>query len=577
MREWWEKHAPRASKDLCVAPKKVAEVRDWLRSRVPSLRAEHGNHGGGVVVGSGRVLLLTGPTGCGKSTAVELLCAELGLRLLRWSAPTPTLWHEHAYQGDLAAGYVSKQREFEEFLSRSTIMSQIPLGPSGSGGGGGGGLAFGKSVRAGGTVVLIDDLPATNGFQKHQELVDSLRRFCGSSRHPVVLCLSTIHKQDARDNQGYYQDRVVRSLELSTECKVCTFPAVTAPRIAKVLERASESENHYVDRQALSSIAESSNGDVRNALCTLQFRLVGETREEGVGAVRAKRKRKRKGEVEKRAGVGGGMAPPPPSGGAGPCSRDRELNRLHVLGKILYNKRTEEGLPENDAEEIVRMSHLDAPQLLSWVHENFPDFLGEDAIEECDRISAYLSDAAALMEDGETLPPSLFASLPVADFPLSLSFAVTEGSGFGATPSSLVGVMGYQYGRVTKPSRSLGFHQMRRPQEFDVDKARTMNLIELQYTSARRSRESRTQEPRGTLIAEVLPYSRALACAGARVGDQTRALNIMPRGWHTQESCRGMSKMGFVRVGVGAGDGERLPMAAGGGDQQEEEDEIEEV
>ena len=258
MREWWEKHAPRASKDLCVAPKKVAEVRDWLRSRVPSLRADHGNHGGGVVVGSGRVLLLTGPTGCGKSTAVELLCAELGLRLLRWSAPTPTLWHEHAYQGDLAAGYVSKQREFEEFLSRSTIMSQIPLGPSGSGGGGGGGLAFGKSVRAGGTVVLIDDLPATNGFQKHQELVDSLRRFCGSSRHPVVLCLSTIHKQDARDNQGYYQDRVVRSLELSTECKVCTFPAVTAPRIAKVLERASESENHYVDRQALSSIAESS-------------------------------------------------------------------------------------------------------------------------------------------------------------------------------------------------------------------------------------------------------------------------------------------------------------------------------
>ena len=87
MREWWEKHAPRASKDLCVAPKKVAEVRDWLRSRVPSLRADHGNHGGGVVVGSGRVLLLTGPTGCGKSTTVELLCAELGLRLLRWSAP----------------------------------------------------------------------------------------------------------------------------------------------------------------------------------------------------------------------------------------------------------------------------------------------------------------------------------------------------------------------------------------------------------------------------------------------------------------------------------------------------------
>lgn len=39
-----------------------------------------------------------GPTGCGKSTALQVLANEQGFVLCEWQPPVPTLWHEHRYQ-----------------------------------------------------------------------------------------------------------------------------------------------------------------------------------------------------------------------------------------------------------------------------------------------------------------------------------------------------------------------------------------------------------------------------------------------------------------------------------------------
>ncbi len=39
-----------------------------------------------------------GPTGCGKSTALQILAKELGFTVCEWQPPVPTLWHEQRYQ-----------------------------------------------------------------------------------------------------------------------------------------------------------------------------------------------------------------------------------------------------------------------------------------------------------------------------------------------------------------------------------------------------------------------------------------------------------------------------------------------
>ena len=46
----------------------------------------------------GRGSCAAGPTGCGKSTALQVLAKEQGFVLCEWQPPVPTLWHEHRYQ-----------------------------------------------------------------------------------------------------------------------------------------------------------------------------------------------------------------------------------------------------------------------------------------------------------------------------------------------------------------------------------------------------------------------------------------------------------------------------------------------
>ena len=42
--------------------------------------------------------IIAGPPGCGKSTAVRVVAAEMGFEVNEWEAPVPTLWSEHVFQ-----------------------------------------------------------------------------------------------------------------------------------------------------------------------------------------------------------------------------------------------------------------------------------------------------------------------------------------------------------------------------------------------------------------------------------------------------------------------------------------------
>ena len=422
-----------------MSPKKVTQVKQWLLDFYSSTQ--------GTPSTSTRVLLLTGPTGSGKSATVQVLCRELGLKVLAWNAPTPTLWHEHAYHDNLATEYVSKLRAFDNFLRRSTMLCSIPTTAAmGSGSGSGSGSGADRSKE----VILIDDMPTTHNHDQHANLLAILNRYARSSRFPILICLSNMHRIEERDTQTYMQDKLVRNLEENGAATI-SFPSLTTLRIVKVLQRVSKEEGMVVDKSVLTNLAEGSHGDIRNAITSLQFSLVGvqaqQSKNSGGGSCSAAKRKRGGGRKGKEAG--GSKKQIKVVVNQGEMAKDRELQMFHALGKVLYNKRTEDNVPENNVEDIVTQSHLDARSLLCYLHENFLHFVDEEAMDEVADILEYFSDAAHLLERD--------------------SFC----DNLGVNYASLISVMGFQYANVSKAPRS--YYQMRKPAFFEVQRSMQLN------------------------------------------------------------------------------------------------------
>ena len=176
---------------LRVAKPKVDEIRAWLRGQLEDA-------GAGAPGRPGRVLLLSGPSGSCKKTAVRVLAAEAGLRVLEWSAPVPTLYGEHRYISDGAPKhgavdlpYESKLESFLRWMRSLTTRAPLALRPAPEPGAGPGRAPAGAA--GGGTVILVDDLPAVNEGNAAgiQSLVDAFTAAHRVSMHPLVLCAAT--------------------------------------------------------------------------------------------------------------------------------------------------------------------------------------------------------------------------------------------------------------------------------------------------------------------------------------------------------------------------------------------------
>lgn len=100
---------PKATEDLAVHSKKIAEVQTWLQQNVIS--------GGGSLA---KFLLITGPAGSGKTTTVRVLCKKLGINLTEWVNPVD---HDfEVFRGLNQAG------KFSEFLTESKWNSLFSTG-----------------------------------------------------------------------------------------------------------------------------------------------------------------------------------------------------------------------------------------------------------------------------------------------------------------------------------------------------------------------------------------------------------------------------------------------------------------
>eukprot|EP00249_Psilotum_nudum_P017556 c26388_g1_i3 orf=233-2194(-) len=413
MQLWVDKYSPKDLANLAVHSKKVAKIREWLEAQLQDISRTCANS----------VLLLTGPSGVGKTVTVHILADVLNLQLCEWTAPTPVLWKEHLHQGNSGAPYTSKLQEFEAFLERAKKYPLLPVSSlllkerDGS-------ISYGTIGLRKSKMLLLDDLPTVYSRESLLHLCHCLHSFTLSVQFPTIIIMTDyVGIGEISQEVSRSVVELQQAVESAGATKI-TLNRVTANVIGKFLTKISAAENHPIPAESISLIAESCGGDIRHAICSMQFFCLGQHLAQSPwdpgGARVVKKKLKRR----KMSEIGGSKASPsslcfPQTPGYQnefktlDAFRDVRLSFFHALGKLLHNKRhtdvamdsgsaisliVKEGLrrhPLNmeEPEIILSQAHTEVGVIAAFLHENCTG---------CKRSSA--AACIALLNDCETDP-----------------------------------------------------------------------------------------------------------------------------------------------------------------------------
>jgi cell cycle checkpoint protein len=205
-RLWTDKYVPQSSNDLAVAPKKVKEVSSWLRKP------------------SGRLLILVGSPGIGKSTMVQCLAKEQKTNVAEWTETTAD----------------NGIRSFEAFLQHASLLSEQR------------------------SIILVDEIPNLYGNEvKFRELFSQHVR---TGAVPTVLVVS-----DTIEGKSNALDQIIDAAMLydTTLVQIIQLHPPTKARFKQALKRFS-SAGAGNNNKDVDDLFDKTGGDLRYALCMLQ-------------------------------------------------------------------------------------------------------------------------------------------------------------------------------------------------------------------------------------------------------------------------------------------------------------------
>lgn len=348
---WVDKFAPSNSADLCVAPKKVNDCRDWIREATHPIQTSP----------SKKLLVLVGSPGSGKSTMVRVLASELDLQVHSWNesfvARTP-----HGMQLDqvLSVDHSSALDSFQEFLVQC--------------GAGFHSLNLKADVRTPirRSLILLEDLPNLHGLEAEARFRRIMTRHFHETQVPTVLVFSDV--SEGKHKPGDLERLIDPQLLYSPASLICQIHPVTKPKMKKIIEMIGKQENFKVTPSLVEDLHLQSHGDIRHAIMTLQVQSCN------LGTTA--RSIQRSGQHNER---------------------DTKLSTFHMLGKILYAKRTLDVDGNSqlafDPEEILAQSDMGVRSSLQFLAYHSTDFFTD--IEDLGHAFSLFSDAAILLDNPE--------------------------------------------------------------------------------------------------------------------------------------------------------------------------------
>lgn len=409
---WLEKYKPKSEVELAVHKKKVAEVRNWFLDQLCTQ------------VGHGSILLLTGPTGAGKTATVSVLASELGFEVQEWINPLSDTEDEEHY--NWKSHSQSQVKVFQDFILRASKYSTLSIfGGKGN-----------NSVKK---IILVEDLPNIF-FREASKLAEVLSTYKQKGQVPIVFIISDSHHGDSNVHKLLPKD-VQEKLKIHN----ISFNPIAQTSLVKALNRIisteAQQQNKTVfeipDKDTIQLLAQNSGGDIRTAINGLQFSSLKDKSHPTQKGLNVTKKDDRKPNKSKLKKTSSSLSKKVKTSESAELSskcllygketednlesevvtaiggRDSALFLFRALGKILYCKRDptlsdSDLLPSHMAhyarhqllfcpEAVLEKTHLSSEFFNLYLHQNYLDFFAD--IDDVVNVSEHFSEADYLTKE----------------------------------------------------------------------------------------------------------------------------------------------------------------------------------
>lgn len=400
---WYKLYEPQQLTDLCIHYKKLNDIKQWITHNSTALYHRQS--------GAQSLLILAGPTGTCKSITIKLLCQTLGYNCVQYDHVGIDN-HNTPYNNV----HETKLEQFRSFLSHSIRYHSVVSSFHNNNTTKPNDIIEQQLPHHSRNIIVLEDVPFIGTDEYRHEYQQILHEFIESTRYVLIYMITTDNSVNDVSHSNMNQLDYIFGARLLNDYRVgqITTNPISPTALNKSLHRIINLVNISIPQYIVDTIIQQCNGDLTNAIQSMQMYCITKSHNNNTTKSRIKRSKKssagdsiddmntRNRNIESLG------------------FRDESYNIFHLIGKFLYGK------PDINIESLLEHSSIEISQIIDYIQYNIYNHIYNDAIDSLVYICDIMSHTDVIYQYSKYQYGDSTSSIPDINSALIVCHAVIQ-------------------------------------------------------------------------------------------------------------------------------------------------------